>query len=384
MKKKKIAIIGSGRMAWIFGKNAKEMGVETHCFSYDFHAIARDTTDYFHEVSIKDKDEVLRICREIQIDGVVATTELTIPVAAYIASEMHLNGIDYEISKVITDKVRNRRLCVGIKELYQPWYKEVHSIDEFVEVTFPVIIKPTSLGGKRGISVAHSLSELKDGFVYAQESGPIETILVEEYLEGGKEYSVESLSYKGQHHIIQITEKISSGPPHCVELGHQQPAEISQEMKQCIVSALSQGLTAIGVENGPCHTEVKIINNKLYLIEFNARPGGDHIAWPLTELSTGYPYIKGIIDVALDDFKGIEEKDLKHDYAGVYFVTQQSSYLKTIFDMCEQCDWLYWKNEVSKDLLPLIHNDGYNTNFMMYYSRSEKPVIVDIVRKRNN
>ena len=376
---KKLAIIGSGRMAWIFGMNAKEMGIETHCFSYDDHAIARETVDFFHHISIKEKEEILKVCRTLQIDGVVATTELTIPISAYIASEMNLNGIDYDISKQITNKVRNRILCSGIKELHQPWYKVVKSMEELDSVTFPVIVKPTSLGGKRGISVARNMVELKNAFIYAQESGPIEQILVEQFLEGGKEYSVESLSYKGQHQIIQITEKISSGPPHCVELGHRQPADISPNLKEVIVRSLSQGLTAIGVENGPCHTEIKIIGEKVYLIEFNARPGGDHIAWPLTELSTGYPYIKGIIEVSVDDFKGIDENKLKNYYAGVYFVTEQTAYLKPLFDSCEQYDWLYWKNEVSKNLRPLTHNDGYNTNFIMYYSKTERPNIQDLV-----
>lgn len=375
MRKKKLAIIGSGRMAWIFGKNAREMGVETHCFSYDDHAIAKETVDYFHEISIKDKEHVLQACKELMIDGVVPTTELTIPIAAYVASKMHLNGIDYGVSKVITDKVRNRNLCKSITDLHQPWYKEVNSIDELGELEFPVIVKPTSLGGKRGISVARNMEDLKAAFVYAQEAGPIDKILVEQFLDGGKEYSVESLSYKGQHHIIQVTEKLSSGPPHCVELGHQQPAAISDDMRNTIIAALSEGLSAIGVDNGPCHTEIKIIDGKIFLIEFNARPGGDHIAYPLTELSTGYPYIKGIIEVALDDFKGIDDKKIRRHYAGVYFVTKQTAYLKPLFDECEKYDWLYWKNEVSKDLQSLTHNDGYNTNFMMYYSETSKPNI---------
>ena len=362
-------------MAWIFGKNAREMGVETHCFSYDDHAIAKETVDFFHEIDIKDKEGVLLACKELMIDGVVPTTELTIPIAAYVASKIHLNGIDYEVSKVITDKVRNRNLCESITDLHQPWYKEVKSIDELGELEFPVIVKPTSLGGKRGISVARNMEELKAAFVYAQEAGPIDKILVEQFLDGGKEYSVESLSYKGQHHIIQVTEKISSGPPHCVELGHQQPAAICNDMRNTIVDALSKGLSAIGVDNGPCHTEIKIIDGKIFLIEFNARPGGDHIAYPLTELSTGYPYIKGIIEVALDEFKGIDYKKLKSHYAGVYFVTKQTAYLKPLFDVCEKYDWLYWKNEVSNDLQSLTHNDGYNTNFMMYYSETSKPDI---------
>lgn len=379
MKQKKLAIIGSGRMAWIFGKNAREMGIETHCFSFDEHAIAKETVDFFHGINIMEKEHILQVCKDVAIDGVVATTELTIPIAAFVASEMHLNGIDYEVSKVITDKVRNRKLCKPIKELLQPWFMEVKALEELGEVKFPVIVKPTSLGGKRGISVARNMDELKAAFIYAQEAGPIEDILIEQFLEGGKEYSVESLSYKGQHHIIQVTEKISSGPPHCVELGHQQPAEINMDISNSIINVLSEGLTAIGVVNGPCHTEIKIIDDNIYLIEFNARPGGDHIAYPLTELSTGYPYIKGIIEVAIDDFKGVDESTFKHRYSGVYFVTEQTSYLKPLFDKCEQYEWLYWKNEVTKELQSLVHNDGYNTNFMMYSSEKGRPDISKLI-----
>lgn len=73
-------------------------------------------------------------------------------------------------------------------------------------------------------------------------------------------------------------------------------------MTSKIKTAISKGLTAIGVDNSTCHTEIKIVDDKIFLIEFNARPGGDHIAWPLTELSTGYNIIKGAISIALDDF----------------------------------------------------------------------------------
>lgn len=382
MGKKKLAIIGSGRMAWIFGKNAREMGVETHCFSFDEHAIARESVDFFHDISIKEKEHVLDVCRELGVDGVVATTELTIPIAAYIAGKMNLVGIDYNISTQITDKTRNRTLCAAIKDLHQPWFKEVKDMTELEDVSFPVIVKPTSLGGKRGISVARNRAELENALIYAQEAGPIERILVEQFLEGGKEYSVESLSYKGKHYIIQVTEKISSGPPHCVELGHQQPADISNETKELIRKTLTQGLTAIGVTNGPCHTEIKIIDGYIYLIEFNARPGGDHIAYPLTELSTGFPYIKGIIEVALGEFLGVDVNSLRHHYSGVYFVTEQTAALKPLFDSCEQFDWLYWKNEVTKELLPLTHNDGYNINFLMYYSEKQKPNIDNFLNNK--
>ncbi|MBO2524315.1 MAG: hypothetical protein CW341_01240 [Bacteroidetes bacterium] len=373
---KKLAIIGSGRMAWIFGREAKEMGVETHAFSFDDHCVAKETVNEHHLVNIMDMDRVLDICRQLKIDGVVPTTELTVQVAAYVAEKMGLNGIPFEVAKVVTDKYRNRQLCKSLAQLRQPAFAEVFAQEDLAALNlhYPLILKPTSKGGKRGITVVHDVSELKPAFDFAKASSDDAPIIVEEFIAGGQEYSVESLSYQGKHYIIQVTEKMSSGAPHCVELGHHQPAAISATLRAKVENVIAEGLTAIGVNNGPCHTEIKIVDDQIYLIEFNARPGGDHIAWPLTMLSTGYHYIKGIIEVAMNDFKPLNTNEFLHRYAGVYFVTTQSAYLKPIFDKCQNEPWCCWKNEVSKELKPLVHNDGYGTNFFIYCSDEGRPV----------
>ena len=168
--------------------------------------------------------------------------------------------------------------------------------------------------------------------------------------------------------MIQVTEKISSGPPHCVELGHHQPAALTEEMRDNVEKAIIEGLTAIGVDNTPCHTEIKIVDEKVYLIEFNTRPGGDHIAWPLTTLSTGFNYIQGAIRIALNEFEPIDTKTLLRRYAGVYFVTSQSAHLKEAFNSCDNEPWLYEKNKVTDELVPLVHNDCYGVNSIIYYS----------------
>ena len=84
----KIAIIGTGYMARIIATRAKELGVESHCFSNDTHSVAAEVADHFHCVNILDVDALLAICREIGVNGVIATTELTIWPAAYVAEKM--------------------------------------------------------------------------------------------------------------------------------------------------------------------------------------------------------------------------------------------------------------------------------------------------------
>lgn len=117
---KKLAIIGAGRMACIFAQNAREMGVKSYCFAWVEGAIAKKYVDYFYPISIFEKEQILDKCREIEIDGVVATTELTIAVASYISNNMGLNGNSLLVSESITDKYRNRELTKHIVGLSHP------------------------------------------------------------------------------------------------------------------------------------------------------------------------------------------------------------------------------------------------------------------------
>lgn len=370
----KLAIIGSGRMAWIMSKNAHEMGIETHCFSNVEPDYIHDEVDVFHNISIFEKDSIVEICKNEHITGVIATTELTVAIAAYVAEKTGTPGIPYQIALYITDKFRNRMVCREVEEIEQPTFYHIYSESELNEVKceYPIIVKPTGKGGKQGITVVETEEKLRDAYLFAKDNSGNAPVIIEQFISGGQEYSVESLSYRGKHYIIQVTEKISSGPPHCVELGHHQPAAISAEMWKKVENAIIKGLVAIGVDNSTCHTEIKIVGDKIYLIEFNARPGGDHIAWPLTELSTGYNLIKGAISIALDSFEGIDFNKFQRNYAGVYFVTKQTAFLKKVYDCCEKEEWLYYKNVVSDELQELEHNDCYGTNSIMYFSKKSR------------
>ena len=369
--RKRLAIIGSGRMAWIVSKNAHEMGIETHCFSNVEPDYIHDEVDVFHNISIFEYKTIVEICKREHIAGVIATTELTVAIAAYVSEKLGTPGISYQNALYITDKFRNRIICRGVEEIEQPAFYHIYSETELsnVKCNYPIIVKPTGKGGKKGITVVETKDKLKDAYLYAKENSGDSPVIIEQFISGGQEYSVESLSYKGKHYIIQVTEKISSGPPHCVELGHHQPASISVDMRRKVETAIIKGLVAIGVDNSTCHTEIKIVDDKIYLIEFNARPGGDHITWPLTELSTGYNMIKGAIEIALGIFDCVDTNKFNSNYAGVYFVTKQTSHLKPIFDKCEKYDWLYHKNVVSDELQELEHNDCYGTNSMIYFSK---------------
>ena len=156
---------------------------------------------------------------------------------------------------------------------------------------------------------------------------------------------------------------------------------MNSKLTEFVKQGVDELLCLVGIENGACHTEIKIVNDCIYLIEINARPGGDHIAFPLTELSTGYDYILGMIHCALNKLENINTGLFQKNYSGIYFVTKQTAYLKEIFDNCEKYEWFYKKNKITDELIEIKHNNGFNINYFIYYSKSSKPNLSDCKRK---
>lgn len=376
---KKLAIIGGGVMASYYSEACRKLGYESHYFSMADGKIPDEEADVYHEVNIFDKDTIVDICREIGATGIVPTTELSVSIAAYVADKLGLPGNPVDVAKVITDKYRNRKCIETLTTLCSPAFIKANTLNEILDanIPYPVILKPTNQGGKRGISVAKDEKELKSAFEYAskffKDCSLIE-VIVEHYLEGGIECSVESISTKGKHTIIQITQKDSSGAPHCVELGHHQPANISKKDWDAVVKGVSDGLTAIGLTDGCCHTEIKIIDGIVWLIEFNARPGGDHISHPMIILSTGFDFFQALVKAAMGELENIDPSKFDKKYSGLYYVVKQTEYLKQIFDVCQDAQWCVEKNYVTDNLTELTQNDLEHTNYMIYASDEGDPV----------
>ena len=377
--RKKLAIVGGGVMASAFGAACRRIGYESHYFTLPDGKVTEDAPDFYHEVNIFDVEKIVEICRDAAIDGVVATTELSVPITAQVADALGLPGNPVEVAKVITDKYRNRQCIRGLKHLCSPLYIEASDVETIKNagIPYPLILKPVNLGGKRGLSVVNDENELISAFQYAAsclKPGQKPIIIVEQFLDKGVECSVESISINGKHSIIQITRKDSGGAPHCVELGHHQPADISPSEWSEVVAGVTEGLSAIGLTDGSCHTEIKIIDGKVYLIEFNARPGGDCISSKLVMLSTGFDYFAILAKVATREITAIDTSNLKKSYSGIYYVVKQTEYLKKIFDNCQNENWCVEKNFVTDELIEMTRNDMEHTNYFIYASSEGDPV----------
>jgi hypothetical protein len=108
----------------------------------------------------------------------------------------------------------------------------------------------------------------------------------EQYIDG-PEFSVEAVTFHATHQILGITEKVTTGPPNFVEVGHFAPARLSAKDVNNITNMVTRCLNALGVSKGASHTEVKYVKSHAFLIETHTRAGGDRIPL-LTKLVSGY------------------------------------------------------------------------------------------------
>lgn len=349
-----IAIIGASTGQLPLVRKAKEKGIRTICFAWEKGAVCKDECDKFYPISIFETDKIVEKCKELNVNGVITTaSEETTYVASIISDQLGLNGNHPNIIKQIQDKKVVRELTKNVVGLSKP---KVWTVDQKDEIEYPCVVKPIKGSAKKGVSFCDNANNLENALSYANAIAS--EIIIEEYI-AGDEYSVESISYKGEHEVIQITQKVTTGYPHFVELEHHQPAPVEKCLRDNIVCTIKQILSAVSFKNGASHIEIKVSAGKIYLIEINPRGGGDRISDTLVALSTDCDYLSSMIDIALDHYKHKPIHDIS--YCGILYLSAQNSRILKYFDDNEY-DWMVERKRINNELTVSSSNydrDGY-------------------------
>lgn len=330
----KLAIIGASYLQLPLVQCAKEMGIKTICFAWAEGAVCKDVADMFYPISIVEKEQILDICKQERIGGICTiASDVAAPTVAYVAEQMGLVGNSYEASLKANNKGLMRQAftdagvpCPKYLRLVGDWKLEIGDL----EMKLPLIVKPSDRSGSLGVVKVEREEDLLPAIKAAQEFSFKHEAIVEQFIEG-REISVEFISYNGVHYPLQITDKVTTEAPHFVEIAHHQPADLPKAQYDEIYDLTKRALTALGVTNGASHSEYRITKDgKIYVMEIGARMGGDFIGSDLVQLSTGYDFLRGVIEVALGMFNPPQLTE--HNYSGVYFLSEATAHLKPIIE----------------------------------------------------
>lgn len=300
MDKKSILIFGVGELQRSIIHQAQKMSLYTIGIDPCADAACKDEVDAFEIVGGMDFEGTCAVVEKYGISAIVtAATDKPLVMMARIAERYGFPFFSVDTANWSTDKfqMKQRFQLGGI-----PCAKGllIRTAEEAKDLIFPIICKPRDNSGSRGVKLCINKAELQECIEEALQYSRLDTVLVEEYIEG-KEYSVEALHFDGITEVIQFTEKKTTEHPYNVEIGHQQPAYLTEEQRTVIRDIITMIGKVMKFENCPSHTELKINDRGIFVIETSPRLGGDYITSTLVPLSTGINMEDQLLHIALGE-----------------------------------------------------------------------------------
>lgn len=303
---KKIMVLAAGLLQIDVIEKAKSMGYYVLAVDGNPKAPGFNVADKAICADIVNEETMLKNARDEHVDGVIhPCSEVSMAVMGRINDELGLSGISREQAICATNKHLMRKAfekgnapspkSILAQDAEDAWRRLQSEFDT------DAILKPSRNSGSRGIAkVSRNMD--KGDFIRAYDEALSESrdhsVLIEQFIEG-PEFSIEMIVWQGEIHVLTVTDKKTTGAPHFVELGHNQPSCFSATDVETLKAAAIAGVRALGVNNCACHAEAKLMNGKAYLMEVGARLGGDFISTELTHLSTGIDMVAAAIDVVL-------------------------------------------------------------------------------------
>ena len=301
---KTILILAAGPLQLPAILTAKSMGHRVVVADGNPGAVGLQYADLPVVIDIRNPKECLKIAQREKIAGVLAIcSEVSLKGIALINETMGLFGVNSEQIERSTNKVRMREAFkqngVPSPESYQ-----CRTIEDAIlaakSLGENIIIKPSIAMGSRGIFHLRSHLGLVEAFQRAKSISKNGEVLVEEFVDG-PEFSVETLTWNKHTEVIAITDKITTGSPYWVEMGHTQPSEFPENVQSKLKKITIAGINALGLDWCAGHTEIKLSSKGPSIIEIGPRLGGDFITTELTPRSTGVDIVEGAIKIALGE-----------------------------------------------------------------------------------
>ncbi len=377
----KLAILGASYLQVPLIKKGNEMGLETHVFAWEDGAVGKELASNFYPISILDKEAILQKCIEIGIHGITTVgTDIAMPTVNYIANALKLKGNSLEATLISTDKYEMRK-ALSSKNIPCPRFS-FYDIDNFKNhegFEFPLIVKPTDRSGSRGVTKVYSIDEANKAILKALANSINKRVIIEEFIQSDREFSVEFISFNGKHYPLAITDKVTTREPFFVEMAHHQPANVNKEIADKIYKVTIDVLNALNIENGASHTEVYLLNNgEIRVVESAGRMGGELIGSHMVQLSTGFDFLKATIDVALNQFDYNNCKgNPKKPFSGVYYIVANPGKVMSIKNnFIDFPDILYCESlcKVGDIIDSLVDGADKRSGIMVYSSNLANPI----------
>ena len=336
---KKLMLLGGLRYLLPVIEAAHQQGYYVITCDYLPHNIAHKYSDEYVDVSIVDKEAVLKVAREKKIDGIMSfAVDPGVITASYVQNEMGLPSFGpYESVCILQNKDRFRAFLTE-HGFNVPKAKGFGSMDEALAAKdwypWPVIVKPTDSAGSKGVSRVDRYEDLKPALEDAFEHSISGRVIVEEFIEKqGCSSDSDSFSLDGGLVFTSFSAQRfdRDATNEYVPAAYSWPSTFTDDQEAYLKSELQRLLTLLHMQTSVYNIETRIgTNGKPYIMEVSPRGGGNRLA-EMARIGTGVDIITACVRAAVgDSVPTIEQKTFDGHWAEVILHSEKTGKFKQL------------------------------------------------------
>ena len=317
MKQKRLMLLGGIRYLLPVIKAAHEQGYYVITADYLPDNVAHRYSDEYVNVSIIDKEAVLKVAREKKIDGIMSFgVDPGVVSASYVQNRMGLpSSGPFESVEILQNKDKFRTF-LSENGFNVPWAFGFSSMNDAFTSTdrfsYPLMVKPTDSAGSKGVTRVDKEDSLKEALEYAFKHSIKGNIIVEEFIEKqGCSSDSASFSVNGELQFVSFSaqrfDENAAGA--FVPAAFSWPSTMNMRQEFELRSELQRLLALLKMDTSVYNIETRVgVNGKTYIMEVSPRGGGNRLS-EMIRYSTGVDMITASVRAAVgDSIDGIGQK----------------------------------------------------------------------------
>ncbi len=326
-------------------KAAHEQGYYVITADYLPDNIAHKYSDEYVNVSIIDKEAVLKVAKEKQIDGIMSFgVDPGVVSASYVQEKMGLPSFGpYESVCILQNKDRFRAFLAehGFNVPKAKSYACVKdALADKETLDYPVMVKPTDSAGSKGVSRVDEPEQLEDAVLYSLNKSISGHIIIEDFIEKqGCSSDTDSFSLDGKLKFVsfnaQYFDEKAANP--YTPAAYTWPSTYTKEQEAYLTSEIQRLITLLGMKTNIYNIETRIgTDGKPYIMELTPRGGGNRLC-EMLRYATGVDMITAMTRYIVgDSVPKIKQKTYNGHWAEVILHVDEVGFFDHI--------------EISKDL----------------------------------
>lgn len=308
MSQRKILMLGGSLYQTYAIKEASRQGYYVITCDYFPENPGHKFADEYHNVSTTDKNAVLQLATDLNVDGIVAyASDPAAPTAAYVCEKLGLPTSPYASVEILSNKDLFRDFLQK-NEFNCPRAKGYTKFeDAFADrniYRLPVMVKPVDSSGSKGISKLTDWSQLESCVKEALSYSRAKRFLIEEFItKKGYQISGDAFSVDGKlvFHCLGNEFYDKSADKDFAPLGECWPFQMNHRYIEDLENQIQRLVSLLHMRSNAYNVEAIVgENDKVYILELGARSGGSLIP-QVTKYATGIDMVKWVVQAAMGE-----------------------------------------------------------------------------------